>query len=438
MHANLLHSSPPGPLLGGKKLAILAAGGPAPGINAVVGAATIRGCLSGIEVLGIKDGFRHLMRGELRETIPLGIGNTSRIHFRGGSFLGVSRGSPVGDPAAMEQTLRSLEALDVGGLITIGGNGTAFVAAKLAEAAEGRLAVVHVPKTIDNDMALPDGVDSFGFQTARHVGVNLVENLMVDARTTGRWYFVVAQGRKAGHLALAVGKAAGASVTLIPEEFQDAATGRGTVPLAAIVDTLAGAILKRLAHGRPDGVAVIAEGISEVLDLEELSCHADLPRDAQGNLANAQIPVGDVLRNLVARRLKGLGVPTTIVAKEIGYELRCADPIPFDMEYSRDLGYLAAYALLHGHRSVVVSLQGGRFTPIPLAELLGDGVASPVRRVDITADRYRIAWAYMLRMKRADFDEPEATAEIAAAAKLTPEQLLAEFGHLRRYVVDAH
>ena len=104
----------------------------------------------------------------------------------------------------------------------------------------------------------------------------------------------------------------------------------------------------------------------------------------------------------------------------------------------RDLGYLAAYALLHGHRSIVVSLQGGRFTPIPLAELLGDGVASPVRRVDITADRYRIAWAYMLRMKRADFDEPEATAEIAAAAKLRPEQLLAEFGHLRRYVVDAH
>ena len=113
------------------------------------------------------------------------------------------------------------------------------------------------PKTIDNDLDLPQDIFTFGFQTARHIGVEIVKNLMVDAKTTSRWYFVIAMGRKAGHLALGIGKAAGATLTLIPEEF-----GK-EVRLRTIVDTLAGAIIKRLAHGRTDGVAVLAEGLVE-------------------------------------------------------------------------------------------------------------------------------------------------------------------------------
>ena len=84
---------------------------------------------------------------------------------------------------------------------------------------------MHVPKTIDNDLDLPPHVDTFGFQTARHFGVEIVKNLMVDAKTTSRWYFVIAMGRKAGHLALGIGKAAGATLTLIPEEFPASRSG---------------------------------------------------------------------------------------------------------------------------------------------------------------------------------------------------------------------
>src|SRR5213078_900210 len=122
--------------------------------------------------------------------------------------------------------------------------------------AAGRIRVVHVPKSIDNDLDLPAYVDTFGFQTARHLGVEILKNLMVDAKTTSRWYFVIAMGRKAGHLALGIGKAAGATLTLIPEEFT-----RRPIRLKTIVDTLVGAIIKRLADGRRDGVAVIAEGV---------------------------------------------------------------------------------------------------------------------------------------------------------------------------------
>ena len=199
-----------------------------------------------------------------------------------------------------------------------------------------------MPKTIDNDLDLPAHVDTFGFQSARHYGVDIVKNLMVDAKTTSRWYFVIAMGRKAGHLALGIGKSAGATLTLITEEF------RSPIRLQTIVDTLVGAIIKRLAEGRRDGVAVIAEGL--VLDVApgDLEGLGEVERDAHGHLRLAEVNLGEILKSQVQQRLSALGIKTTIAAKNIGYELRCADPIPFDMEYTRDLGYCAAKYLLAG------------------------------------------------------------------------------------------
>src|SRR5580704_13466748 len=127
------------------KLAMVVAGGPAPGINSVIGAATIRARLSGVEVLGIQEGFRWLMEGDTSRVVPLTIADTSRIHFRGGSTLGISRANPTKRPEAMRNVIDGFERLDVGMLVTIGGDDTAFTAYKLAQAAQGRLRVVHVP-----------------------------------------------------------------------------------------------------------------------------------------------------------------------------------------------------------------------------------------------------------------------------------------------------
>src|SRR5262249_31819168 len=174
-----------------KKLAILVGGGPAPGINSVIAAATIRGVVEGVEVLGIRDGFQWIMQGNTDHITPLTIEEVSRIHFRGGSYLGISRANPTQDPQHLENAVQALQRLEVSQLITIGGDDTAYSAMKLEGKAQGRLQVVHVPKTIDNDLDLPAYVDTFGFQTARDVGVDIVKNLMVDAKTTSRWYFVV-------------------------------------------------------------------------------------------------------------------------------------------------------------------------------------------------------------------------------------------------------
>jgi len=408
------------------KLAILVGGGPAPGINAVIGAATIRARLDGIEVVGIEDGFSELMHGKVDNVRELTIENVSRIHFRGGSFIGIARANPTSKPEYLENTIISLLRMDVTNLITIGGDDTAFSALKLDQQSQGRIHVVHVPKSIDNDLDLPPYVDTFGFQTARHYGVEIVKNLLVDAKTTSRWYFVIAMGRKAGHLALGIGKAAGATLTLIPEEFQ-----QRPIKLKTLTDTLVGAIIKRLNDGRRDGVAVIAEGVVLDLDPVDLAHLGETERDEHGHLRIAEVNIGEILKRAVEDRLKALGLKSTIVAKNVGYELRCADPIAFDMEYARDLGYCAAKYLLQGGHGAVVTMQAGRFVPVPFGELVDPESGRPrVRLVDITAHRYAIARRYMIRLRRDDFEDPHETARFAATVGLSLEEFRRQFAYL--------
>ncbi len=409
-----------------KNLAILVGGGPAPGINSVIGAATIRSVLEGVDVLGVEDGFEWIMHGNVEHVRPLSIEAVSRIHFRGGSFIGISRANPTTDAQLLENTVISLLRLNVAQLITIGGDDTAFSAMKLEEQSAGRIHVVHVPKTIDNDLDLPFNIDTFGFQTARHIGAEIIKNLMVDAHTTSRWYFVIAMGRKAGHLALGMGKAAGATLTLIPEEF-----GNRDIPFKAIVDTLVGAIIKRLSLGQRHGVAVVAEGVVEGIRPADLAQLEDVERDAHGNLRIAEVDIGEILKRAVQERLREFALKTTVVAKNIGYELRCADPIPYDMEYCRDLGYCAAKYLIAGGHAAMVSMQGGHFVPIPFSEMLDPATGKTrVRFVDILSARYAIARRYMLRLRRDDFEDPHELARFAATIGLSLAEFRAQFEYL--------
>jgi 6-phosphofructokinase 1 len=408
------------------KLAILVGGGPAPGINSVIGAATIRSLVEGVEVVGIQDGFEWIMRGDVDHVAPLSIEGVSRIHFRGGSHIGISRANPTRDPCFLESAVTALLRLNVSQLITIGGDDTAFAAMKLQERAAGRIRVVHVPKTIDNDLGLPPEIDTFGYQTARHVGAEIVKNIMVDAKTTSRWYLIVSMGRKTGHLALGIGKAAGATLTLIPEEF-----GAGPVRLRTIVDTIVCAIIKRLSYGRRDGVAIVAEGVVFNVDPADLAGIDAVERDAHGNLRIDELNIGEILKRAVQDRLAPLNIRTTVVAKNVGYELRCADPIPYDLEGTRDLGYAAAKYLLQGGDAVIVSMQGGRFVPIPFAEMIDPATGrARTRRVDIASIRYAIARRYMIRLRRDDFDDPYELAKCAASAGLTSGAFRREFEYL--------
>ena len=406
---------------------ILVGGGPAPGINSVISAATIRSILGGSDALGIIDGFKWLMEGGTGQVRPLSIEDVSRIHFRGGSYLGTSRANPTKSTELLNNVLFALSRLNVTRLVTIGGDDTAFSAMKLEEHSGGRLQVIHVPKTIDNDLDLPYGIPTFGFQTARHVGAEIVKNLMVDARTTAHWYLVVTMGRKAGHLALGIGKAAGATLTIIPEEFRER-----PVKLQRVVDLLIGAVIKRLEHGRSDGVVVLAEGLIEIIDSRDLGGLEHVERDEHGHLRMSEIDIGDVLRRELTKQLHQLGLAISLVTKNVGYELRCADPIPYDIEYTRDLGYCAAQYVLDGGTSAMVSIQNGRFTPIPFKQMVDSSTGrTKVRMVDIESQSYQIARQYMIRLTEADVNNQDALGRYAALASLSPETFRERFGTVR-------
>lgn len=393
---------------------IVVGGGPAPGINAVIGAATIRARVEGATVLGIRDGFEWLMRGDVSQAVPLTIEAVSRIHFRGGSTIGISRANPLTIPGGVDATIAGLERLGISRLITIGGDGTANTAMALERSAAGRIAIVHVPKTIDDDLPLPSYVDSFGYQTARHLGADIVKNLMVDARTTSRWYFVVTAGRRAGHLALGIGKAAGATLTLISEEFG------GVIRLQQLVDTLAGAIIKRLSEGRRDGIAVLSEGLAFSVAPDDLAGLHDAGVDPYGQPRIADMNIGEILRVRVTARLREFGLSQPITAKNIGYELRCADPIPMDLEYARDLGACAAAHVLAGGNGDMISLQGGRFLPVPLSSLIDPETGrARMRLVDTSSTRYQIAQRYMIRLRPSDFGDAAQLRRLAGVTGLS-------------------
>jgi 6-phosphofructokinase len=408
------------------RLGILVGGGPAPGINAVISAATIAALNQGFEVLGIRDGFKRLVRRDPAGLTPLTIDDVSRVHLLGGSILGTSRENPTKSSAATQAVVEMLRESGVTHLVTIGGDDTALSSRYISEHSGGAIRSVHVPKTIDNDLPLPPHVPTFGFQTARHVGVELVRNLMEDARSTRRWYIVVAMGRKAGHLALGIGKAAGATVTVVAEEYASQ-----YVPFATICDVVEGAIIKRRAMGRHFGVAVLAEGLIDKLDPAELVELEDVERDEHGHVRFAEVDLARKVKAEVQGRLSERGLRVTITNKNVGYELRCADPIPFDAEYCRDLGSGAVRFLVDGGSGAMISVQGGRLVPIPFEDLVeSESGKTKVRLVNIDSEGFRVARAYMIRLEPEDFAHAAWVDRLADAAHLTPGVFRQRFEYL--------
>ncbi len=406
-------------------IGIIVGGGPAPGINGVISAATIEAINAGKKVFGIVGGFKALFEGNKDIFIPLTIEDVSRIHASGGSILRTSRDKPENAKAKFKTLMSTLKSAGIKYLITIGGDGTLYMANWIEREARGAINVVHTPKTIDNDIPLPGGFSTFGFQTARHVGVYIVNNIMEDARTMGRWYFITAMGRHAGHLALGMGKAAGTTLSLIPEEFPEE-----KLSFKKVADILTAAILKRRSMGRDHGVAILAEGISEMFDLEELEKHDAVEKNEKGELKLSEIQLGRVLKDFVNKTLNELGIEVGIVDKNIGYELRAANPIPFDVEYTRNLGYGAVRFLLRGGSGSMVVQFEGNLRPIPFVEMIDYRTGRvKIRTVDTTTETYEVARKYMIRLEKEDL-EGHSLANIAKASNMSPEEFRARFGYV--------
>jgi ATP-dependent phosphofructokinase / diphosphate-dependent phosphofructokinase len=406
-----------------KRIGIVVGGGPAPGTNGVIAAAAIEAIKEGCVPIGFHDGFEWLAQRYTDEQHELTIDEVSRVHLDGGVLLGSSRLDITRDPESLENALAALTKLRIDAIVAIGGDD--MVRSAVAIASRSSIAVVQVPKSIDNDLWMPLPIATLGFETARHFGVGLVKSLMEDARTTGRWYLGVTMGRPTGHLTLGIGKAACATCTIIPEEFDDE-----VISCAGIAEIVEGCIVKRRAMGKSYGVVLLAEALVERFSPREVAELQDVDRDAQGNIRVTEIDLGRKVKNEVQMRLEQRGIKVTIVDKTLGYELRCAPPIPFDAEYARDLGYAAVRHLLGGGSGDLITIQGGEFEPIPFADVVDNRTGRGRRRaVDVHTESYHIARDYMVRLGPKDFADPDWVGKLAAAGGLDEAGFRTHFAH---------
>jgi ATP-dependent phosphofructokinase / diphosphate-dependent phosphofructokinase len=455
------------------RMALLVGGGPAPGINGVISAATIEAINNGIIVYGVPDGFKHLVKGRVEKVKELTIDDVKNIHFRGGSMLGTSRTNPTKSQQDMASVLGVFRQLKIDALVTIGGDDTAYSASEVHRVSGSAIRVAHVPKTIDNDLPLPGSTPTFGFETARQLGVRLVRNLAEDARTTSRWYVIVSMGRAAGHLALGIGKAAAASLTIIPEEFR----GR-QVTLDEVCDIILGSMIKRVANDTHYGVVVLAEGLIGAIGEQGLlkamesagvvGRYGKVVVDPHGHLRLGEIEFARMVLDRLAQKLAEVRnaksesrtadagsrnadpLDITLIDKDLGYELRSADPNPYDAEYTRDLGYAAVKFLrqlpagkaapsdnhleeFDKSSGAIISYVEGRMQPLLFSDMLNPVTKRmKTRKVDVDGEGYECARRYMFRLEKTDFADQKILQKLAATAGMTLDQFRERFGYLAK------
>jgi 6-phosphofructokinase 1 len=366
-------------------VAILCAGGPAPGINTVISSVTKIFINNGYNVLGINGGYKSLFSDEPAFEY-LDFDYADQIYSRGGSALKMSRYKPKDDEFKVDFFKKNNVKL----LVTIGGDDTASTANRLAKfLAKQKLDVknIHVPKTIDNDLPLPEGTPTFGYHSAKEEGVRLATTIYEDARTSGNWFVVSAMGREAGHLAFGIGTACHYPMIIIPEMFN-----KSKITFDKITIMVISSMVKRRILGIDYGVAMISEGVFHFMSDEEIiDTGINFTYDDHGHPELGNVSKSHIFNMLTQQHLKNLRITVKSRPEEIGYELRCCRPIAYDLSYATRLG-LGVYKLYrNGETGCMTTIdRGGNISPLYLKDVEDkDGKVKP-RLVNIDSEQVQV------------------------------------------------
>ncbi|MBQ9888626.1 MAG: 6-phosphofructokinase [Bacteroidales bacterium] len=369
---------------------ILCGGGPAPGMNTVVCSVAKTFLSKGWRVIGLHGGYSGLFNSAPR-TEDLDFFKADAYFNRGGSYLQMSRFKPTDEDFEKNFNLGLFKDNNVKLLVTVGGDDTASTANRIAKflaAKKYPIANIHVPKTIDNDLPLPQNAPTFGFNSAKDEGAHLVRTIYEDARTSGNWLLVSCMGRSAGHLALGVGEATHCPMTIIPEMFNK--TG---ITIDKIIRLTVSAIAKRKVLGIPYGTVVVAEGVFHDLDPEDLKATGvHMSYDEHGHPELGKISKAVLFNDILEKEFKKLGWKVKTRPVEIGYDVRCQDPIAYDLTYCSELAMGVWELYSKGETGCMVYVDNnGLAHPLYLKDLQNEEGKIPPRRVDIlsgTAQNY--------------------------------------------------
>ena len=368
-------------------IAILTGGGPAPGMNTVVGSVAKTFLAKGYRVIGLHYGYSGLFNPNPRFE-DLDMFRVDYIFNQGGSYLTMSRFKPTDEDFEKNFNLDFFKENNIKLLVTVGGDDTASTAnriAKFLEAKQYPIANIHVPKTIDNDLPLPAGMPTFGYQSAKNAGSVIGRAVYNDARTSANWFVVAAMGRSAGHLAFGIASACHYPMIIIPEMFN-----KTKITIDKIVNLIISSIVKRKLMNMDYGVAMVSEGVFHSLDEEEiLKSGINFSYDDHGHPELGKVSKAEMFNTLLEKRCKALGIKVKSRPVEIGYEVRCQTPCAFDLVYCSQLG-MGVYKLFSEGKTgcMVYISQEGYVSPLYLKDLQDPETGKiPPRLVDINADK---------------------------------------------------
>lgn len=368
-------------------IAILTGGGPAPGMNTVVGSVAKTFLAKGYRVIGLHHGYSGLFNPNPRYE-DLDMFRVDYIFNQGGSYLTMSRFKPSDEDFEKNFNLEFFKTNNIKLLVTVGGDDTASTAnriAKFLDAKQYPIANIHVPKTIDNDLPLPAGMPTFGYQSAKNAGSVIGRAVYNDARTSANWFVVAAMGRSAGHLAFGIASACHYPMIIIPEMFN-----KTKITIDKIISLIVSAIVKRKILGMDYGAAMVSEGVFHALDQDEiLKSGIHFSYDDHGHPELGKVSKAEMFNTLLEKRCKALGVKVKSRPVEIGYEVRCQTPCAFDLVYCSQLG-MGVYKLFSEGKTgcMVYISQEGYVSPLYLKDLQDPETGKiPPRLVDINADK---------------------------------------------------
>lgn len=370
-------------------IAILTGGGPAPGMNTVVGSVAKTFTQKGYRVIGLHAGYTGLFRKDTRmEDIDFKLADD--IFNRGGSYLQMSRFKPSDKDFEENFNLDFFKDNNVKLLVTVGGDDTASTANRIArflEAKQYPIANIHVPKTIDNDLPLPGGTPTFGYESALDKGATIARTVYVDARTSGNWFVLAAMGRSAGHLAFGIGVSCHYPMIVIPEMFD-----KTEITIDKIVNLVISSIVKRKIMGLDYGAAIISEGVFHELSDEEIKKSGiHFSYDDHGHPELGRVSKAHIFNELIERKVAELGLKVKSRPVEVGYEVRCQTPVAYDLVYCSQLG-MGVYKLFsEGETGCMVFVdQSGKVSNLYLKDLQDPASGKiPPRLVDIKSDTFK-------------------------------------------------
>ena len=382
-----------------KSILIICGGGPAPGVNAVISTVAKIFLKDGYRVLGVHEGFKGIFseRPEIKE---FDFSHADRIFSRGGSTLIMSRFKPN------EESLNKALFLEnnVKLLVSIGGDDTASTANRITDYLSKEkisIANIHVPKTIDNDLPLPDRNPTFGFHSAKDEGVRIGNTTYEDARTSNNWFVMSTMGRSAGHLAFGIATSCHFPMMIIPEMFD-----RTNITFDKVVRLIISSMIKRKIADINYGVALISEGVFYIMPNSELDrCNINFTYDEHGHPELGNVSKSHIFNMLVQVRLKELGINIKSRPVELGYELRCCRPVGFDLTLCTLLGMGVKKMFDEGLSGCIVTANSkGEVSPLFMADLQGnDGKIAP-RLVNINSDFARLCFQNLHYLEEADYD----------------------------------